>query len=178
EMIYCRDTELLAVSLRPYYMRRELSYAIPVYVYVPHREDAETTCDVIHATIARLQSQHPHAFIAISGRTGQLIYTNVKDAYTATPLPPMKKPDHNLVYLQPQYKPRARTQPITTCSFRKSPGAETTLRDCFESTEWSVLQVPYGEDIEGLTHCMTIYMNFCMDGVVPVKPVPCSALDY
>ncbi|KAI4890987.1 hypothetical protein NFI96_031382 [Prochilodus magdalenae] len=35
---------------------------------------------------------------------------------------------------QPQYKPRVRTQPE-----------------------------PYGEDIEGITHCMTDYMNFCMD---------------
>ncbi|KAI4901873.1 hypothetical protein NFI96_006975 [Prochilodus magdalenae] len=94
----------------------------------------------------------------------------------ATPLPPLGKSDHNLVHLQPQYKPRVRTQPITTRSFRKwSPGAEAALRDCFESTEWSVLQEPYGEDIEGITHCMTDYMNFCMDVVVPVKTVRCFA---
>ena len=91
--------------------------------------------DVIHATIARLQTQHLEAFIAISGdfnhitldsmltafyqyvdcptrknRTIDLLYANVKDAYTATPLPPLGKSDHNLVYLQPQYKPR------TVCS--------------------------------------------------------------
>ncbi|KAI4888277.1 hypothetical protein NFI96_000585 [Prochilodus magdalenae] len=121
----------------------------------------------------RLQTQHPDAFIAISGdfnhitldsvltafhqyvdcptrknRTIDLLYANVKDAYTATPLPPLGKSDHNLVHLQPQYKPRVRTQPITTRSFRKwSPAAEAALRDCFESTEWSVLQEPYGEDI-------------------------------
>ncbi|KAI4872034.1 hypothetical protein NFI96_006517 [Prochilodus magdalenae] len=95
-----------------------------------------------------------------------------KDAYTATPLPPLGKSDHNLVYLQPQYKPWVRTQPITTRSFRKwSPGAEAALWDCFESTEWSVLQEPYGEDIEGITHCM----NFCMDVAVPVKTVRCFA---
>ncbi|KAI4890783.1 hypothetical protein NFI96_007798 [Prochilodus magdalenae] len=201
ERICCRDIELLAVSLRPYYMPRELSHAIAVCVYVPPRADAEIACDVIHATIARLQTQHPDAFFAISGdfnhitldsvltafhqyvdcptrknRTIDLLYANVKDAYTATPLPPLGKSDHNLVYLQPQYKPRVRTQPITTRSFRKwSPGAEAALRDCFESTEWSVLQEPYGEDIEGITHCMTDYMNFCMDVVVPVKTVRCFA---
>ncbi|KAI4902682.1 hypothetical protein NFI96_031745, partial [Prochilodus magdalenae] len=109
-------------------------------------------------------------------RTIDLLYANVKDAYTATPLPPLGKSDHNLVHLQPQYKPRVRTQPVTTRSFRKwSPGAEAALRDCFESTEWSVLQEPYGEDIEGITHCMTDYMNFCMDVVVPVKTVRCFA---
>ncbi|KAI4892824.1 hypothetical protein NFI96_004611 [Prochilodus magdalenae] len=201
ERICCRDIELLAVSLRPYYMPRELSHAIAVCVYVPPRADAEIACDVIHATIARLQTQHPDAFFAISGdfnhitldsvltafhqyvdcptrknRTIDLLYANVKDAYTATALPPLGKSDHNLVYLQPQYKPRVRSQPITTRSFRKwSPGAEAALRDCFESTEWSVLQEPYGEDIEGITHCMTDYMNFCMDVVVPVKTVRCFA---
>ncbi|KAI4897872.1 hypothetical protein NFI96_027461, partial [Prochilodus magdalenae] len=115
----------------------------------------EIACDVTRATIARLQTQHPDAFIAISGdfnhitldsvltafhqyldcptrknRTINLLYPNVKDAYTATLLPPLGKSDHNLVYLQPQYTPRFRTQPITTRSFRKwSPGAEAALRD-------------------------------------------------
>ena len=37
------------------------------------------------------------------------------------------------------------------------------------------VQEPYGEDIEGITHCMTDYMNFCMDIVVPVKTVCCFA---
>ncbi|KAI4874410.1 hypothetical protein NFI96_028042 [Prochilodus magdalenae] len=55
-----------------------------------------------------------------------------------------------------------------------SPGTKAALRNCFESPEWSVLQEPYGEDIEGITHCMTDYMNFCMD-VVPVKTVRCFA---
>ena len=55
------------------------------------------------------------------------------------------------------------------------PEAEAALRDCFESTEWSVLQEPYGEDIERITHCITDYMNFCMDIVVPVKIVCCFA---
>ncbi|KAI4880568.1 hypothetical protein NFI96_009563, partial [Prochilodus magdalenae] len=149
--------------------------------------------------IELLATQHPDAFIAISGdfnhitldsvltafhqyvdcptrknTTIDFLYTNAKDAYTATP--PLGKSDHNLVYLQPQYKPQVRTQPITTRSFRKlSPGAEAALRNCFESTEWSVLQEPYWEDIEGITHCMTDYMNFCMDLVVPVKTVRCFA---
>ncbi|KAI4885626.1 hypothetical protein NFI96_005523 [Prochilodus magdalenae] len=94
-----------------------------------------------------------------------------------TPPHPCPLWEKNLVYLQPQYPgPRVRTQPITTRSLRKwSPGAEAALRDCFESTEWSVLQEPYGEDIEGITHCMTDYMNFCMDVVVPVKTVCCFA---
>ncbi|KAI4888592.1 hypothetical protein NFI96_032622, partial [Prochilodus magdalenae] len=37
-------------------------------------------------------------------RTIDLLYANVRDAYRATPLPPLGKSDHTLVFLQPQYK--------------------------------------------------------------------------
>ncbi|CAM4691197.1 unnamed protein product [Leuciscus chuanchicus] len=89
-------------------------------------------------------------------------------------LPPLGRSDHNLVFLQPQYIPLVRRQPTTTRSFRKwSPEAEEVLRDCFESTDWNVLQESYGDDIEGVTHCTTNYLNFCMDIVVPTRTVRC-----
>ncbi|KAK0148979.1 hypothetical protein N1851_010586 [Merluccius polli] len=201
EIVCDRDIELLAVGLRPYYMPRlrEFSHAIAVVVYVPPRAHAETACDVIHSTIARLQTQHPDAFIAVSGdfnhvtldstlpdfhqfvscptkknRTLDLLYANVREAYTATPLPPLGKFDHNLVLLSPQYKPQIQRQSTTKRSFRKwSPDAAEALRDCFECNDWSVLQEAHGEDIEGVTHCTTDYLNFCMDVVVPIKTVRC-----
>ena len=102
------------------------------------------------------------------------MYTNVKDAYTATPLPPLGKSDHNLVFLHPQYTPLVRRQKHTMRSFRKwSLETEEALRDCFESTDWSVLQGSHGEDIEGVTNCTTDYLNFCMDIVVPTRTVRC-----
>ena len=199
ETICCPDIEVLAVSLRPYYMPREFSHAIVVCVYIPPRATVEVACDTIYSVIAGLQTQHPEAFIAISGdfnhvtldstlpafhqfvscptrknRTIDLMYANVRDAYKATPLPPLGKSDHNLVFLQPKYTPKVRRQPTTTRSFRKwSPEAEDALRDCFESTDWSVLQDSFGEDIEGVTHCTTDYLNFCMDIVAPTKTVRC-----
>ena len=199
EIVCDRDIELLAVGLRPYYIPREFSHAIAVVVYIPPRAHAETACDVIHSTIARLQTQHPDAFIAVSGdfnhvildstlpdfhqfvscptrknRTLDLLYANVREAYTATPLPPLGKSDHNLVLLLPQYKAQIQRQSTTKRSFRKwSPEAAEALRDCFECTDWSVLQGAHGEDIEGVTHCTTDYLNFCMDVVVPIKTVRC-----
>ncbi|XP_062272351.1 uncharacterized protein LOC133978042 [Scomber scombrus] len=143
DIICCPDVELVAVSLRPYYLPREFTNAIIVCVYIQRRAKAENACDVIHSTIARLQAQHPDAFIAISGdfnhvtldstlpafyqfvncptrqsRTIDLLYANIKDAYTATALPPLGKSDHNLVSLQPLYTPRVRREPITTHTFR------------------------------------------------------------
>ena len=35
--------------------------------------------------------------------------------------------------------------------------------------DWDVLLGPHGEDIEGLTHCLTDYLNFCVDVVAPAK---------
>ncbi|KAI4903048.1 hypothetical protein NFI96_033414, partial [Prochilodus magdalenae] len=80
-----------------------------------------------------------------------------------------------ILILKPYPAPNLSHNLIQLDSRKWSPGAEAALRDCFESTEWSVLQEPYGEDIEGITHCMTDYMNFCMDVVVPVKTVRCFA---
>ncbi|KAI4899955.1 hypothetical protein NFI96_026550 [Prochilodus magdalenae] len=182
EVICCRDIEMLAVSLRPYYMPRELSHAIVVCVYIPPRAEVQAACDVIHSTVAALQTQHPDAFYE-KNRTIDLLYANVRDAYRATPLPPLGKSDHNLVFLQPQYKPLVLRQPTTTRSFRVwSPEAEEALKDCYDTTDWSVLLHPHGEDIEEVTHCVTDYLNFCMDVAVPTKDCTLlpkqQALDY
>ena len=102
---------------------------ITVCVYIPPRADAATACEKIHSVTARLQTKHPETFMIISGdfnhvtldstlavfhqvidcptsnnRTIDLLYADVRDAYRATPLPPLGK-SHNLVHLQPLYTP-------------------------------------------------------------------------
>ncbi|KAI4894024.1 hypothetical protein NFI96_002878 [Prochilodus magdalenae] len=195
EVICCRDIGLLAVSLRPYYMLRELSHA---NVDIALRADVQVACDIIHS-IAALQTKHPDAFYVISGdfnhatldstlsaffqfvdcptrknRTTDLLYAKVRDAYRATPLPPLGKSDHNLVLLQPQYKPLVLRQPTTTHTLSVwSPEAEEALKDCYDTTDWSLLLHPHGEDIEEVTHCVMDYLNFCIDVAVPTKTVRC-----
>ncbi|KAG2464306.1 RPAB1 protein, partial [Polypterus senegalus] len=62
-------------------------------------------------------------------------------------LPVLGKADHDLVLLQPHYKPRVRELPTTTHSFRKwSPEANQALRDC------DILQGSHSENIEELCH--------------------------
>ncbi|KAK7880206.1 hypothetical protein WMY93_033125 [Mugilogobius chulae] len=55
------DIEMLAVSLRPYYMPREFSHAIVFVVYIPPSADAAQATDVISSATARLQTLHPNA---------------------------------------------------------------------------------------------------------------------
>ena len=49
----------------------------------------------------------------------------------------------------------------------------TALQFCFEVTDWNVHCEPHGEDIDGLTECITDYINFCVDGIVPARTVRC-----
>ncbi|XP_051791709.1 uncharacterized protein LOC127530062 [Erpetoichthys calabaricus] len=185
------------MSLRPYYLPREFGHVIVVIVYIPPRADVGIAGDIIHSAVAKLQTQHPEELVLISGdfnhvtldktlpafsqyvdcntrgnKTIDLLYANVKDAYSAAPLPVLGKADHNLVLLQPHYKPRVRVLPTTTRSFRKwSPEAEQALRDCFGTTDWDILQGSHSENIEEVVDCTTEYINFCMDIVVPVRTV-------
>ena len=88
-------------------------------------------------------------------RTIDLLYANIKDAYTATSLPPLGKSDHNLVSLQPLYVPCVRREPITTRTVRMpSPEADEALRDCLGTTDWSVFQQSFGEDVDVKFNCV------------------------
>ncbi|KAI4888527.1 hypothetical protein NFI96_008530 [Prochilodus magdalenae] len=197
ERICCPDIELLAVGLRPYYL--EFSHVVVVAVYIPPSANPTSACDVIHSTIARLQTQHPTAFIAISGdfnhvtmartlpnftqyvdcptreeRTLDLLYANVKDAYSCSPLPPLGGSDHNLVNISSKYVPQVKSQPVTTRTVRRwSEETSEVLQDCFETTDWTALYEPHGEDIDRLTECITDYINFCVDSTVPTRTVKC-----
>lgn len=107
-------------------------------------------------------------------RTMDLFYTIAKEAYAATPLPPLEKSDHNLVQLQPTYIPMGKRLPITTRQVRRwSPDIKKSLRDCFQTTDWDVIVGSHGDDVEGAAQCITDYMNFCADVVVPVRTVKC-----
>ncbi|KAI4903430.1 hypothetical protein NFI96_002603 [Prochilodus magdalenae] len=199
EQICCKDIELLAVSMRPCYLPREFSHAIAIAAYVPRSANADAACDVLHSAVSRLQTQHPQALLLISGDFNHvspsstlstftqyvtchtrdntildLFYVNTKEAYNSSPLPPLGRSDHSLVHLLPVYKPLVHREPAVTCTVKKwSKETEEALKDCFESTVWEELSDPNGKDIDSLTHCITDYVNFCVENTVPTKTVRC-----
>ena len=67
ERICTPNIELLAVSLRPYYLPREFTCAVAIVVYIPPAADADTACEAINSVTAKILTQHPNAFVAISG---------------------------------------------------------------------------------------------------------------
>ncbi|KAK7945276.1 hypothetical protein WMY93_001004 [Mugilogobius chulae] len=62
-----KDIELLAVSVRPYYLPREFTHVIVIAVYVPPSANAETACETLLSCTSTLQTQHPQALFLISG---------------------------------------------------------------------------------------------------------------
>ena len=51
--------------------------------------------------------------------------------------------------------------------------ASERLRDCFQTTDWETLCSSHGEVINSLTHCITDYINFCVENTVPTRRVRC-----
>lgn len=95
-----------------------------------------------------------------------LLYAKSKGACIA--LPQLGKSDHNLVFLQPTYKPCLRTLPDRTNTFRKwTMEANESLTDSFECTKWNVLLVPQENsryiNINRMVGSITDYIHFCWD---------------
>ncbi|KAI4893335.1 hypothetical protein NFI96_005520 [Prochilodus magdalenae] len=81
-----------------------------------------------------------------------------------------------LLLAQALYKPLVQRQPASIRSVRKwSPEAVESLQGCFEATQWDVLCDPHNQDIDEVTSCVTDYINFCVDSVVPSKTIRCFA---
>ncbi|TWW53320.1 hypothetical protein D4764_0013870 [Takifugu flavidus] len=105
-------------------------------------------------------------------KTLDLFDANTKEAYHSLPLPPLGRADHNLVHLQPVYKPLVQRQPAVTRTVKKwSEEAQEALKDCFNTILWDVFSDTHGEDIDNLTNCITDYINFCVENTVPTRTV-------
>ena len=124
-----RDIKLLAVSIRPCCLTREVSHVI-ITVYILPLPDAAATCELLHTVVSQLQTQHPQSLLIISedfnsaplsstvpsftqyvkchtrdNKTLELLYANLKEAYTSSTLPLLGLLDHNLVHLLTDYIP-------------------------------------------------------------------------
>ncbi|KAK7896418.1 hypothetical protein WMY93_021743 [Mugilogobius chulae] len=168
-------------------------------VYVPPSANAETACETLLSCTSTLQTQHPQALFLISGdfnhsspasvlptftqyvicptrdnKTLDLFFVNAKEAYSSSPLPPLGRADHNIVHLRPVYQPIVHRQPVVSRVVKRwSPESEEALRDCFDTTVWTELCDPHGEDINAMTECITDYINFCFENTVPSRTVRC-----
>ena len=61
------DIKLINIGLCPYHLPQEFTSVIAIMVYIASSGNADTTCDVILAATAALQTKHPRAFVIITG---------------------------------------------------------------------------------------------------------------
>jgi len=95
-----------------------------------------------------------------------MFYTNQKEAYRVVSFPSLGRSDHNMVYIQPTYRPCVQRFPVITMSFRKwSPEAKDVLTDCFDDTEWGVLLEEQEIDMDRRVNTIRDYINFCRDTI-------------
>ncbi|KAM3857627.1 SH3 domain and tetratricopeptide repeat-containing protein 1 [Diretmus argenteus] len=100
-----------------------------------------------------------------------MLYANVKEACGPTALPPLGRPDHNLIHRVPVYEPEVSQQSATTRTVKMwSREAEEALQDCFQTMDWDLFLEDHEEDIEGLCHCIKDYISFCNDIVSLLIP--------
>lgn len=68
--------------------------------------------------------------------TFDLLYINVKDAHISLPLPQLGDSDHNLVLLQPKYRPLVqRREPRIISVQQWNPDAVKQLQSAFDDTD-------------------------------------------
>ena len=100
-------------------------------------------------------------------KTLDYLYSTNRGAYTVIPRPPFGKSDHNSIRLIPTYRQKFKQEVPVTRSIRKwSDDADTTLLDCFASTDWNS-----SNGIEEYTTSVIGFINKCIDGVVRTATV-------
>ena len=109
----------------PIILPQEFTSTIIISVYVPPPADAAVACDVIHSAVAQMQTQHPNAFIVITGNFNHISLDKI--------LPTLH-----------QYVDWHTRDYITL---------DLLLCKCYakESTNWDVLVEPHGEGLDSMT---------------------------
>ena len=192
-----KDAEILAISLRPYYLPREI-YSIRLFiVYIPPAADTKVASELIHGFVIQAETESPesakfilgdfnscgltsdslpnyHQYVDCPTRQNSCIdlcYGNIKGAYCARGLAGLGCSDHNMIHLLPLYKPRVRTVPARRINIKTWTAAATQmLQDCFPCTDWDLL-INTAENLNDAVNVVSDYVQFCKDTIIPTKTV-------
>ncbi|KAI4885796.1 hypothetical protein NFI96_001160, partial [Prochilodus magdalenae] len=110
------------------------------------------------------------------GNTLVHVYTNIKDAFSTTPLPPFSKSDHISLLMKPTYRQllkrvRATVRTVRVCHG----GAESVFEGCFQCTDWEMFRSAATTDslvdINEYTTSVTGFIRKCVDDVTQTKQI-------
>uniref|UniRef100_A0AAY4BNL9 Reverse transcriptase domain-containing protein n=1 Tax=Denticeps clupeoides TaxID=299321 RepID=A0AAY4BNL9_9TELE len=195
------NLEFLMVKCRPFYLPREFTSTIITATYIPPDADAKLAMNELHAAISKQQTDHPEAAYIVAGdfnhsnlktvfpkfhknilchtrgnKTLDQVYTNMAEAYAVTPLPHFGQSDHLSLFLTPKYSPLINRVKPSVRTIKVWPaGADITLQDRFQHTDWSMFasQATCGShtDIDIYTSSVLNYINTTIDTVTTQKQI-------
>ena len=138
------NIELLAVSLRPFYLPREFPQLCLILVYIHLKANAAAATEHISTSLNRLERISPgsptfflgdlnhcspvkalegfHQYVTCStclGKTLDKCYGSLPDAYRSVALPPLGSADNNTVQLIPAYIPIIRRVKTVTKNIKQ-----------------------------------------------------------
>lgn len=188
------DLEYMSVRCRPFFLPRELTVVIITAVYIPPDANVNTALSLLLNIINEQQRAHPDGVHIIAGdfnkanlktvlpkfyqhvkcstrgeNTLDHVYSNIKHAYRATPLPHLGQSDHLSLLLSPAYTPLRRSATPTTKTVTIWPDdALSKLQDCFRQTDWDLFE---HQELETFTGTVLDYIKFCIGNVTVDKNI-------
>ena len=129
--------------------------------------------DFNHTTLSKdLPKYKRHVKCATrEGKTLDLCYSAISDAYQAVPRAPLGFSNQSMVYLLPSYHQKLKR--VKSCVRNiKCWDNESILRlqGCLACTDWDSFQFA-SNDIHEYTDTVTSYIGFCHDRCIPQKTV-------
>ncbi|CAG6018054.1 unnamed protein product [Menidia menidia] len=191
---HCSDLEFMSVRCRPFFLPREVAAVVITAVYIPPDANVNMALSLLLNAINTHQCAHPSGVYIIAGdfnkanlktvlpkfhqyvkcptrgdNTLDHVYSNIKHAYRAVPLPHLGQSDHLSLLLTPAYTPLSRqTKPTKKTITTWPEDALPRLQDCFENTQWEAF---YHEDLDIFTDAVLSYIKYCIGNVTVEKSI-------
>ncbi|KAI4901613.1 hypothetical protein NFI96_028146, partial [Prochilodus magdalenae] len=125
-----------------------------------------------------LTKYHQHVDIPTRGKnTLDHVYSNICGGLKAARRPSFGDSDHISLFMYPVYRRRLKqSDPVSRQVQLWTPEAESTLQDCFATTDWDVFRAAATlEDssvsIDDYAEYVTGYIHTCIENIVPIIQV-------
>ncbi|KAG7499465.1 hypothetical protein JOB18_039315 [Solea senegalensis] len=196
ESICSPHIELLSVSLRPFYLPREIPQVFLTVVYIHPRADTAEAASTIAKLVHQLQNKcpdaphfilgdfntcslkqhlgHLHQYVKCPTRHGKILdlcYGTIKGAYKSFPLAPLGFSDHSCVLLAPVYQPALKKGKVERKEVALwTESAIRELNGCLHNTNWDVFKDSC-TNLDELTDTVVNYITFCEEMIIPRKTI-------
>ncbi|KAG7489287.1 hypothetical protein JOB18_008764 [Solea senegalensis] len=196
ESICSPHIELLSVSLRPFYLPREIPQVFLTVVYIHPRADTAEAASTIAKLVHQLQNKcpdaphfilgdfntcslkqhlgHLHQYVKCPTRHGKILdlcYGTIKGAYKSFPLAPLGFSDHSCVLLAPVYQPALKKGKVECKEVALwTESAIRELNGCLHNTNWDVFKDSC-TNLDELTDTVVNYITFCEEMIIPRKTI-------